>query len=378
MGKGAKSTNSNSQSNMKILAFPKATNPYQELLYTPLRKRGISISYLQQCVSSHTLWILFIFIPQIIYFRAKGYKIFHLHWLYPFSFPLMNNLFSRLFFTIYTPICLLIIKLIGFKLIWTVHNLISHEKQFLNDYHVAIFLSKLSDAIIVHSPNSIPLMKELDYATNSLYVIPFGNFIEYYPSTVTYLESRNKFGIEQKDTVFLFFGLIRSYKGFSELVKVFSHLMEKHISIKLFIAGECPDKNTKEVLIDFQGKYRNQIFLSLHHISDKEVQYYFNCADAIAIPFKNVTTSSSAVLAFSFGKPVIAPLMGNIVDFPSYTGVYYNPDDIDGFNNSIKDSIKRRKELPEMGRKAYRYAKTLSWAESAEKTHEVFKSLIDD
>ena len=368
----------NKEKNIKVLVFPKDVNPYQELLYVPLRKKGVVVSYLQPPFHSHTLWLLFLFIPQIIYFRLKGYTIFHLHWLYPFTFPFMNNWFSRLFFTLYVPFCLLFIKLIGFKLVWTVHNLTSHEKLFLNDRYISFLLAHLADIKIVHSKNTIPLMKELDYNTRNLHVIPLGNYIGYYPNTVTRQDARKKLGIGQVGIAFLFFGLIRSYKGILELTKEFSSLLGKNKEIKLLIAGECQDKNTRDYLNKFQGKNRNQVFLALYHIYDEEVQYYFDSADVVIFPFKNITTSSSAILAFSFGKPIIAPLIGNIVDFPRDSGIYYNREEKDGLKNAIIKSIKRKNNLPEMGRKAYDYAKILSWKESARKTYDVFKSLITE
>ena len=42
-------------------------------------------------------------------------------------------------------------------------------------------------------------------------------------------------------------------------------------------------------------------------VPDGEVQHYLLAADAVVLPFKEILTSGSAMLALSFGRPVVAP-----------------------------------------------------------------------
>jgi beta-1,4-mannosyltransferase len=49
-------------------------------------------------------------------------------------------------------------------------------------------------------------------------------------------------------------------------------------------------------------------------INEREMHYYLSVIDVIALPFKKITNSGSALLALSFNKPIIAPLLGAIID----------------------------------------------------------------
>ena len=130
---------------IKILVFPKDMNPYQELLYKKLsQKNNLVITYLETgFLNSQTLGL--ILLPfRLIKYWLKHYNIFHLHWTYAFKFSIESKIFqnflTRAFFLIYFILFLKLIKLLNFKLIWTVHNVLPHEKQFANDVWARRFL----------------------------------------------------------------------------------------------------------------------------------------------------------------------------------------------------------------------------------------------
>ncbi|MFA6570507.1 MAG: hypothetical protein WCT77_04645, partial [Bacteroidota bacterium] len=64
----------------KVLVYPKDPNPYQELLYSQLRSR-CEIKYLENPTDSPIIGLIMLYL-QSLYYRIKGYTIFHLHWYY--------------------------------------------------------------------------------------------------------------------------------------------------------------------------------------------------------------------------------------------------------------------------------------------------------
>ena len=135
---------------MKILAFPKDKNPYQELLYAPLRKLGVEIKYIFPSSPSQivSLLLLIILLP---YYKTKGYRIFHLHWTHGFNSPIK---ILRPFYSWYFLFILKFLKQLGYNIVWTVHNVMPHEKQFVDDLKARKILAESVDAKIVHS-NSV-------------------------------------------------------------------------------------------------------------------------------------------------------------------------------------------------------------------------------
>lgn len=358
---------------MKILVYPKDPNPYQELLYRKLKSK-VTVKYLEPPVNYY-IFGTFIFPIQLLYYRMLGYRIFHLHWTYNFKFPI-DNLFLRAIATAYFITLLIIIKLLGYKLIWTVHNITPHEKQFIDDVWVRIFLSKLCHAKIVHSKSTINEMKNLGLDTKNSYVIPIGNYIDVYENKVSRNYARKHFKFNEKDTVFLFFGRIDQYKGLIDLLDVFEKLIRQNKHIKLLIGGKCSNEGLQKTLNNYKNKLKINIRIYKNYIKDEDAQYFFNSADVAVYPFKEVTTSSSVILASSFSKPVICPRLGALRDMPTKVGYFYDAKDKDGLFRCMLKAIKNKDELELMGKNGFNYAKLFSWEKISNQTYDVYKKVI--
>jgi glycosyltransferase involved in cell wall biosynthesis len=123
-------------------------------------------------------------------------------------------------------------------------------------------------------------------------------------------------------------GLLRPYKGLEELLPAFRALPEA--GVFLLVAGKPGSEHYAETLAALAtGDPR--IRLEPRFVSPAEVQLYFNAADICVLPYRQITTSGAALLAFSFGLPVIAPAIGA---FPNLVtgrrGILYDPAAPDG------------------------------------------------
>ena len=349
--------------NTKVLVFPYDTNPYQELLYAQMKQ--VEKKYLTGITKSRSLNNLLL--PfQIVYFRLIGFRIFHLHWAYGFTFPGENKI-SLTLSTLYYYFMLLVVKFCGYKVVWTVHNLLPHKRLFLDDRKARIFLSKIVDTKIVHSEVTIAEMSDMGMDTTSTVTIPHGNYIGSYKNKISQTESRKKLGIDDKDFVFLFFGNGKKYKGVEKLVEEF-----KKINIpnsKLVVAGKLESSSL------FINEVKNVVFFD-KYIPNDEVQLFFNASNLAVYPFSKVTTSGSVLLSLSFGKAIIYPLIGNLTDLPKNIGIPYSADDTDGLKNSLLWAYKNKKEIKQQNENAYKYAKTLDWKVIADKTESVYSELL--
>lgn len=366
---------------IKVLAYPKDRNPYQELLYEELRqKKSVIITYLGiNFLNSQTLGL--ILLPfELIKYRLKHYNIFHLHWIYPFGLPtenkLLKNFLSRAFFSIYFRFILKLIKTLNFKLIWTVHEVIPIENEFLNGYWTRRLLAKFCDAKIVHAKSSIREMQKLGLNLKNTHINPIGNYIGVYKNEVTRDIARKYFNFNNKDFILLFFGVIKPYKGVENLLETFKQLAKKRKKVKLLVAGNCNDKDLKKKLNNYQKEFNEDIKIYPEFIKNDELQYFFNCTDITIFPFNEITTSSSVILALSFGKPVICPGIGNLKDLPKNVGFFYKPSKKNGLLNCIEKAIVNKEKLKYIGENAFDYAKSLSWDKIAEKTYDIYNDLI--
>ena len=358
---------------MKILVYPLYENPYQELLYTPLRKEGIKIRYLNKTFFNIPLPLASIFFPLLcLVYRILGFNIFHLHWQ-NFVISSRNNFFKKISFK-QSLLNIKIIKKLGFKLIWTVHNLVPHEEQTSNDLEISRTLCKLSDAKIVHSYETLKEMRKHGFNTKNSFVIPIGNYISAHPNNSSKKNSLKKLGIKNNNLIFLFFGIIRKYKGVDNLINSYTKTRFNK-KTKLIIAGKCQDGELKKLLDSCRSN--PNIIIHDHFIENEDVQNYLNSADIIVCPFKKITTSSTALLSFSFGKPIICPKMGNLTDLPRDACIFYNSKDKNGLKKAIIRATNLDNEkLKDMGKMARLFAEENSWDKITEKTFGIYKEVI--
>lgn len=354
---------------MNIVIYPKYTNPYQELIYEKFQKNA-NIVVLGR-ISFQNFFYFFI---RLLFLRFKKYEIFHLHWQDFNILPATNSLFKSISFLISVGV-IFYVKILKYKLVWTVHNIVPHEKQTINDLLITKIAARFSDHLIFHSKNTFLEFKEKNILFSKYEIIPLGNFITTYENKTSKQAARRILNLKNDSFVFLFLGIIRPYKGVTDLIETFTKLYGKDKNKILIIAGEnFHEDYHKQILALISTK--NVLYFPFE-INDSELQYYFNSADAIVFPFREVTTSSSVVLALSFAKPVIAPYQGSIQDIPQEMGLFYDVNDPNGLKKSMIWAKKNKYKLPAIGRKGYSYIKSFTWNNTSQKLMKIYQSLSE-
>jgi glycosyltransferase involved in cell wall biosynthesis len=106
-------------------------------------------------------------------------------------------------------------------------------------------------------------------------------------------------------------------------------------------------------------------------IPDKDVQLYMNAADAVVLPFQDVLTSGSALLAMSFGKALILPRRGSLTEIvDNQGGLFYDPKEKAGMYKALQQALTA--DFSTMGKHNYEEVKRFSWDKIAQKTYEVY------
>jgi len=167
---------------MKILAFPRDPNPYQELLYAPMRAQGVTVSYLDGLTPSETLNLL-TWIPLLVYYRFRGYSVFHMHWAYRLvpNISIWRTSIGKSVLYAHYIAFLWAIKFLGYRLVWTAHNVTPHEPLFADDMAARKHLVDAADVVIVHSDRTIQELKENNLTPHRIVMIPQGSYVGEYP-----------------------------------------------------------------------------------------------------------------------------------------------------------------------------------------------------
>lgn len=311
---------------VRVLVLPRADNPYQELLHAGLRRRGAQITYLQGPTGSQTLNLLLL--PgQLLAFRLRGTQILHLHWVYGFALPPAAYLPALRRAAQWWFIAVLwLARRLGYRIVWTAHNVLPHERTFHDEVAARRALVRYSDAVIVHTPATLTALAALGLRPHRSAHIRHGSYQGAYPQTVSRAQARRDLALAPHDTVLLFVGNIVPYKGVDLLLQAFAEVLAGGApQLRLVVAGHCRDAAYAAELTALASAAGPAVRLDLGFVPDERLQVYLRAATVGVFPFREVTTSGSVLLALSFGLPVLIPAVPALADLPDQACLRYPP-----------------------------------------------------
>ena len=192
-------------------------------------------------------------------------------------------------------------------LVHTVHNFLPHEakeadKKLYSDFYYTC------DLLIVHNEYCKKLLIEkFGIEEKKIRVIPHGSY-----TLPVYKTDKSMFW-QKKDetckTTFLQFGIIRKYKGVDILLKSISMIpQDKRQNMRFIVAGAQLPKldNTDYSAIIKEYGLEDCVELRTGHVPDEEVSRLFAEADFCLFPYRDIYGSGALLMAYTYGKPVIA------------------------------------------------------------------------
>src|SRR5690554_1175423 len=254
------------------------------------------------------------FLPKIFFSKLKSEKsILHYHWFEFEDFKSFVGIKWKLFWII-------LYKLLGGKIVWTVHNYYPHHNKYIFwNLKARRLLAKLAHRLHIHCRNEIDnLSAILKTEKKKFFVVKHPDFnvdIFEREKAINLLNQKyfnNK--INYDDKIFLMFGAIAEYKGIKEVIEIFNNLDKKN---KLIIAGFIKRHN-KSYFYDIKSSENEKILIEGSNIPDDDVPFFFNAADYLIFNYKNILTSGGIVLAMNSKKNIIAPDSGCIkeINYP--------------------------------------------------------------
>lgn len=335
-------------------------NPYGGLLARAMREVGVELE------AGHPETLT----KEWLHENQGEIDVLHLNWPnYMYEAQDIKGLVSRCSEMIDK---LALARLLGYRIVWTVHNLYPHESMSRELDHLAqVAITHLANKVIVHCNHARQLVRKLFHRTEGVVVVPHGNFIYPYPNNVGREEARRRMGLSDEHFVFFYFGNVRRYKGIERLLEMFQSLEGNHL--RLLLCAKFYTEYGKELVESVPRDDPRVILRPSRHFANDEFQYLFNVGDVGVFPFLEVLTSGSVVTAFSFGLPAIVPSVGCLTELvPAEAGIVYDPEDEEGLRRSMLEIQER--EMGLMREAAMKRALSLDWGQIAVRTREVYGS----
>jgi glycosyltransferase involved in cell wall biosynthesis len=164
--------------------------------------------------------------------------------------------------------------------------------------------------------------------------VPHGGYHTLYSATVPRAAARKAVNLPGEGFIFGFVGAVRPYKNVPLLVDAFLKL--PHGTARLLIAGlQTPelvltDANAADAIV-----MRNAV------IPEAQLSDTIRACDAIVLPFDQILTSGSMMLALSHGVPVIVPAHPSLCEtiFDRVNGLTFKPGDADSLAQTMTDLL---------------------------------------
>jgi len=130
-----------------------------------------------------------------------------------------------------------------------------------------------------------------------------------------------------KEFVFLYFGVVRPYKGVEDLVAAFDLLPpDVRNRCRLVLVGEKWEGWTAPEQAIAASVNADRIEFIDRYVTDAEVAEHFARADAVVLPYRRSSSSGPLHIAMSSGLPVIVTEVGGLVEAAGgYEGTRFVP-----------------------------------------------------
>jgi beta-1,4-mannosyltransferase len=276
-------------------------NPYNSLLYTHLAACGVEV------VEYDPARVL-----------SGEYAIWHIHW--PES-PLWGQRFRGAARQLIRKLRLVRqARRQGTKIVWTTHNLRSHDRlhPWLERVLWRVFVNEVdgfispSDAAMRAALQRFPRLRGVPG-----FVVYHGHYRELFAEPEDRATARERLGLPGEAKVFVFFGQIRPYKDVPALLAAFQRLQDP--DVLLIVAGE-PAVGLMAADLHRLAQRDSRIRLDLRRVPADVLQRYASAADLIVLPFRAVLNSGSALLALSLDRPVLLPRQGAMGELQEVVG----------------------------------------------------------
>ncbi len=296
---------------LRVLSLTACGDDYTTCLYAALRASGVEVV---DAVWSGR-WLLR---------EVRSGDIICLHWPSFLYYDQASRLGTWVGLVRF-GLVMLLARARGAKIIWIAHNLYPHDggRDVLAHRIARRIVVALSSWIGVHSEAAaVRVRREFGVREEKLVRLEHGHWIGFYRNEVARGEARRRLALSPDAFVFLFVGLCKPYKNLVHLVRSRREVPDDSL---LWIVGKFQSNSYfDEVVAAAAGAER--IVVRNMSVANDDMQLYLNACDVVVLPYKEILTSGAAMLAMSFGRPIIAPRLPPLEEVvTSECGLLYDP-----------------------------------------------------
>lgn len=209
------------------------------------------------------------------------------------------------------------------RILFITENVISHEARWIDGFLTRMGL-KHADRFLALSKSVVetlePMAKGRKIFRSELPV--FGHYSK--DDNLDIETEKEKLGFKKTDTVLLFFGYVRKYKGLDILIDAFAEMVPDHPDYKLLVAGEFYDNPDPYMNLIKKHGIEDKVKVINKFIPNEQVAAYFTLSEVVVLPYRSATQSGILNIAYGYEKPVVITEVGGLSEFvdDGETGIF--------------------------------------------------------
>lgn len=281
----------------RVVVFPAyRENPFLGMLLSGAEREGAEI------VDARTL-------DELVAALASdpGGTVLSLHWTNPIAQSTRNPLVA-LRSALRFAGALRAAKGSGARIVWTVHNVLPHgARHAWLELGLHRMLARVADRIhVMHPDTAARAAKRYRLPPERVRLVPHPSYVGVVPPAAERSVERRRLGIGDDEAAVLLLGQMRAYKGVLDLIEAAGR-SRRPGGIVLLLAGNATAEEAAAIEVALAAHPALRAVRSLRFVADDELPGWFAAADAVALPYRHILNSGSAMLAATYGVPVLLP-----------------------------------------------------------------------
>lgn len=225
----------------------------------------------------------------------------------------------------------------GIALVWTIHNVLPHDVVFESaQSRLQQWLAQHADVVHVMNAGTVSAVSHImDVPVEKTLLVPHPSYVGAYPDRYSREQARSILNLDPDEIVYVMTGALKAYKGIGRLIPALDGL-GANPPRRLLVAGK-PDDSSEAVAFVRECARHPRVLIDSRTVPDSAMALYLRAADLAVLPYERTLNSGAALLALSFGLPIIAPARGGMAEIlTDDCAEIYVPATPDGFEVALQ------------------------------------------
>lgn len=226
-------------------------------------------------------------------------------------------------------------------LILMCHNFIPHERKLI-DYMATVLALRIGDAYLAFS-SAVASYIQRSFPSRPVAFCRLPSItrelnLHLIPKDI----ARNEIGIPRNYIVFLFWGIIRRYKGLELLLKAMAEL--SYSDVCLLVVGEFWDSRNYYAKMIEQLGLKDRVLIWDYYMPLQRLLVFISAADAVVLPYRDTSQSAVLRLTLDLGVPAIAADLPGLREVAGEAGqvLFHEPGDHTDLARRMEEMAGRR------------------------------------